>query len=298
MKAFEDSTTLINVSAVLGSEVIIDYGESRIKEYRIGFGYDSLTELEYRLWIPANFQPQCLNKLVILTPGYKSPSVLMHPLASEIVRQGYPVLIFSMRGDDLNSSLKSGYGIQELVDLPMALWSIQEYFHIKDSLHIAVLGSSLGGSLSMYSLKNARNNEFINKRLNPFSIRAVVLESYVPSMEDAAKKLLTSSEFTELTNEMKEQNLTFANIITDSLVSFLPKKTPLMVQWGQQDKLVSEEDRQKTIDLLSPRFPNLRTNILKDGTHALRIGYPMSADEVIRNNKVMVSFLIEQLQCR
>ncbi len=150
----------------------------------------------------------------------------------------------------------------------------------------------------MYSLKNARNTEFIHKNLNPFSIRAVLLESYVPRMEDVAKKLLTSSEFTELTNEMKEQNLTFSNIITDSLVSFLPMKTPLLLQWGQQDKLVSGEDRQAAIDALSPRFPCLQNTILKDGTHALRVGYPMSAEDVIRNNKIMASFLVEQLRCR
>ena len=297
-KVFDDSSALIHVSTVLGSDIVIDYGENRVREFRIGFGYDASTELEYRLWMPVNFPSSCLNKLVILTPGFKSSSAFMIPLAVEIVKQGMPVLMFSMRGDDLNSKLPRGYGIHEIMDLPMALWAYQEYFHIKDSLHIALLGSSLGGSLSLHALQEAKNNEFLQKNLNPFVIHSLLLESYVPNLESAAKQMLTANEYGDLQKEMAEHKLMFAQIITDSLIHGISKKTKVLLQWGEHDKLVLFEDRQKAIQQFLGKFPSLKTVTIKGGTHALRVGYPMPAEDVISNNTKMATFLTERMMCK
>jgi fermentation-respiration switch protein FrsA (DUF1100 family) len=163
------------------------------------------------------------NGAVILAQhGYKSNRQSMLQEAEMLHRHGYGVLISSIRAHDVNEGEIISFGYYEMEDMEAWYQFLLEQGDV-DPEKIGILGSSLGGSLS---IQYAQENE---------NIKAIVAHSPFSSIKDTAATSIVN--YTSVPGWLA------------------PLITPITLLWGDQlcNCKSDEIDAKEWIDDISPR---------------------------------------------
>jgi fermentation-respiration switch protein FrsA (DUF1100 family) len=172
---------------------------------------------------------------VVLQHGYKSNRSELLEEAEMLSRQGYGVLLSSVRAHDQNSGELIGFGLHEMSDLDAWFNFLGQQDDI-DPKRIGLLGNSLGGTMAA---QYAAMNE---------EVRALVLHSAFSSMRDTIDTSiryftgLPAFPFAQLIRFWAEREIkgSIEDIDATTWVSQLSPR-PVLILHSTTDIVISEE---------------------------------------------------------
>lgn len=273
---YADSSFDFSMSSYIKNDTI-HFGSSRVFFRAFTYTGHHGDTLAARILYPGG-QRVDSSKLLLLLPGFRDQPVELYPLAIEATKRGIISMIFCPRGVDLNDGIATDYGVYSIADAQALLRAYRQRYSLHEA-RISVFGASLGSVAALYLA------------INDQMITSAVLESIMPDISSTAKKILSGSEEQQVQELLEREDMRFENYNPERIIRDFPSQKRLLVIWGENDKLISAEDRNKLRELIGNYIPSAEFEVMPEAGHLLRFGFPLSQREATRLNQKIVSFL-------
>ncbi len=257
----------------------MSFGAVRVFRSRMTFqGYrdDSVV---VNLWFPP--RPFDTARLVVLLGPFGASEVTLYPLALEVVRQGYPVLILPHRGVGLNAHLFADFGFSEITDLRSALDAYGKYFRIP-KVNVGLFGGSLGAAIA------------VNVAVQDSRVKGLALEGLLYDLQEASERALSSKQLVTIRDQTPSHEM-LDSLSPRNAISRLGD-IPVLMFWGEKDVVVTSSERQELASLIRRQSRRVEMHEVPNGVHIMRFGFPLPRERAIQLNQDIATFLVSVLK--
>jgi dipeptidyl aminopeptidase/acylaminoacyl peptidase len=280
-KDYPDNSFDYAVTTSLGSDSI-PFGTSRINNAVLSYLSKDGDTLHAELWLPAGKRYDT-SSLLILIPGYEEHTTALYPFALSATRAGFPVVLISARGLDMNAQIKRDFYFKELQDISDAIDEYAKDEGIKN-IKVGAFGYSLGAVLAL------------NLAYRDSRVHAAALESIVMDPISSASKVMKGRDYDTLMELVNAHPEIHSFSTGEILPHWVGRKTPLMFIWGADDNVVLKPERDSITALAQLSIPNVPIEVVPNGGHVMRYGFPLSASQAISLNDSISGFFIKSLR--
>lgn len=271
-----DGSRTVQVKTILGSTTL-NFGSARITPWSLTSINEQGDSLNTLLWTPAD-RAFDTTKVAILIHGSEAPLISMYPLAIDIVQKGLPVLFISMRGTNRNTHMATTLGLVDIADISDILSAYIQFMNTT-TIRAAIFGTSLGGVVAL------------NAGVSDERIVAIVCEGIWYNTEKAVGSFLKDSQ-----RMLYEEDKAIYHEKQPTSVFSAPINKPVFLLWGSNDKMTTPEEMQKIVELARSQRTAVQYDIVENGGHSMRYGFPLSQDEAISVNQSISDFMISFLR--
>lgn len=275
-----------------GGDLLLDCGEFEVKQLSTKFRSENGDLVNAWVYEPSD-RSKIDNEIAIIVAGINSHPIAYSPLAAELAARGIPTLILTFRGKGINEDLKESYGVYEVIDFMMSFFTMKKIYNLEDGFKSNIIASSLGCTVVLNGFENlnkleTQDNEKINTK-----IEKIVLLSPFADLENKTQALLKKKEIKRLNKILEEYESEINDFDPKSVLKFVPKDSEILTLWADEDKLVSDSDKEYFQNLLENEKINFKMEILQNANHSIIYNVAPHIKSSQDNIRIISNFILD-----